>query len=57
MVLLLAAITLKKTHHSLLMVLAVSVGLAWTLIAVGMVFLYARKRFTVRLRGSNLPMC
>jgi ABC-type nickel/cobalt efflux system permease component RcnA len=44
MVLLLAAIALNKTAYGLLLVLAFSVGLAMTLIAVGGLFLYARHR-------------
>jgi ABC-type nickel/cobalt efflux system permease component RcnA len=44
MVLLLAAIALNKTAYGMLLVLIFSVGLALTLTAVGLVFLYARSR-------------
>jgi len=44
MVLLLAAVALNKTAYGLLLVLAFSVGLATTLTAVGLAFLYARNR-------------
>ena len=44
MVLLLAAVALNKTAYGLLLVLAFSVGLAGTLTAVGLLFLYARDR-------------
>ena len=54
MVLLLAAVALNKTFYGLLMVVAFSIGLALTLIAVGMAFLYARSRFSGRLRGSGI---
>jgi nickel/cobalt exporter len=51
MVLLLAAVALNKTAYGLLLVVAFSVGLAITLTAIGLLFLYARSR--VRLpRGS-----
>ena len=46
MVLLLAAIALNKTAYGMLLVLAFSVGLAGTLTAVGLVFLYARDRLS-----------
>jgi ABC-type nickel/cobalt efflux system permease component RcnA len=49
MVLLLAAVALNKTAYGLLLVLDFSVGLALTLTAVGLAFLYARNRF----RGSR----
>ena len=42
MVLLLAAVALNKTGYGLVLVLAFSVGLALTLTAVGLIFLYAR---------------
>ena len=45
MVLLLAAVALNKTAYGMLLVLAFSVGLAVTLTAVGLVFLYARNSF------------
>jgi nickel/cobalt exporter len=54
LVLLLAAIALNKTFYGLLMVTAFSVGLAATLIAVGMVFLYAKSRFSRPLRRASL---
>jgi nickel/cobalt transporter (NicO) family protein len=44
MVLLLAAIALNKTAYGMLLVLVFSVGLALTLTAVGLLFLYARSR-------------
>ncbi|MGH8801210.1 MAG: nickel/cobalt transporter [Casimicrobiaceae bacterium] len=44
MVLLLAAVALNKTAYGLVLVLAFSVGLAATLTAVGLAFLYARNR-------------
>ncbi len=55
MVLLLAAIALNKTFYGLLMVVAFSLGLALTLIAVGFLFLYARSRFRMPLRHSLWP--
>ena len=48
MVLLLAAVGLNKTGYGLLMVLAFSIGLAGTLTAVGVVFLYGRQRVAIR---------
>ncbi len=60
MVLLLAAVALNKTLFGLLLVVAFSIGLAMTLIAVGMAFLYARNRFESRLTSATwtrlLPM-
>jgi ABC-type nickel/cobalt efflux system permease component RcnA len=53
MVLLLAAIALDKTAFGLALVLAFSVGLAITLIAVGFVFLYARSRIRRPLATSR----
>ena len=44
MVLLLAAIAINKTAYGLLLVLTFSIGLAGTLTAVGLVFLYARDK-------------
>ena len=55
MVLLLAAVALNKTFYGLLMVVAFSVGLALTLIAVGMAFLYARNRFRRPLSTAGWP--
>lgn len=52
MVLLLAAVALNKTLFGLLLVVAFSIGLAMTLIAVGMAFLFARNRFASRLGSS-----
>jgi ABC-type nickel/cobalt efflux system permease component RcnA len=46
MVLLLAAIALNKTAYGMLLVVAFSMGLAITLSAVGLAFLYARNRFS-----------
>jgi ABC-type nickel/cobalt efflux system permease component RcnA len=49
MVLLLATIAINKTAYGLLLVVAFSVGLAFTLTAVGLAFLYARNRIgTIR---------
>lgn len=48
MVLLLAAVALNKTALGLLLVVAFSIGLAITLTAVGMMFLFARNRFRRR---------
>ncbi len=45
LVLLLAAVALGKTAFGMVLVLAFSVGLALTLSAVGLAFLYARNRF------------
>jgi nickel/cobalt transporter (NicO) family protein len=45
LVLLLAAVALNKTAAGMLLVLAFSIGLAMTLTAVGLAFLYARNRF------------
>ena len=56
LVLLLAAVALNKTTYGLLLVVAFSVGLAITLTAVGLVFLYARNRFTRRVAGARWPM-
>jgi len=50
MVLLLAAIALKKTAYGMLLVGVFSVGLALTLTAVGLIFLYARNR----MRGPGI---
>jgi ABC-type nickel/cobalt efflux system permease component RcnA len=44
MVLLLAAVALNKTLYGMLLVVGFSVGLALTLTAVGLAFLYARTR-------------
>jgi nickel/cobalt exporter len=53
LVLLLAAIALNKTAYALLLVVAFSVGLAMTLIAVGFVFLYARHRIGRAVGGAG----
>jgi ABC-type nickel/cobalt efflux system permease component RcnA len=53
MVLLLAAIALNKTAYGLLLVLAFSVGLASTLTAVGLAFLYARNRIGAIRSGAR----
>lgn len=52
MVLLLAAVGLNKTAYGLLLVGSFSVGLAATLVAVGLVFLYARHRMRGQLSHS-----
>jgi ABC-type nickel/cobalt efflux system permease component RcnA len=52
MVLLLAAIALNKTAYGLALVLAFSVGLASTLTAVGLAFLYARNRIGAIRSGA-----
>jgi ABC-type nickel/cobalt efflux system permease component RcnA len=54
MVLLLAALALHKTLYGLFLVLAFSVGLAITLTAVGLAFLYARRFFRTPARESRL---
>jgi ABC-type nickel/cobalt efflux system permease component RcnA len=53
MVLLLAALALNKTAYGMLLVIAFSVGLAITLTAVGMAFLYARNRFRTPVGGGR----
>jgi nickel/cobalt exporter len=55
MVLLLAAVALNKTAYGLVLVLAFSVGLALTLTAVGLAFLYARNRIRRPAAGSRWP--
>ena len=55
MVLLLAAVALNKTAYGMLLVVAFSVGLAITLTAVGLAFLYARNRFRKPARGARWP--
>jgi ABC-type nickel/cobalt efflux system permease component RcnA len=55
MVLLLAAVALNKTAYGMLLVVAFSVGLAITLTAVGMVFLYARDRLPKSRAGARWP--
>jgi ABC-type nickel/cobalt efflux system permease component RcnA len=45
LVLLLAAVALNKTAYGMLLVMAFSVGLAITLMLVGLAFIYARNRF------------
>jgi nickel/cobalt transporter (NicO) family protein len=52
MVLLLAAVALNKTVYGMLLVVAFSVGLAITLTAVGMLFLYARNRLRKPRAGA-----
>lgn len=56
MVLLLAAVALNKTAYGMLLVLAFSVGLAVTLTAVGLAFLYARNRFPTASTTSRWPL-
>jgi ABC-type nickel/cobalt efflux system permease component RcnA len=53
MVLLLAAVALNKTAYGLLLVVAFSVGLAITLSAIGLAFLYARNH--LRLGSADAP--
>ncbi len=53
LVLLLAAVALNKTAFGMLLVLAFSLGLAVTLSAVGMAFLYARNRFGAARSGGR----
>jgi nickel/cobalt exporter len=53
MVLLLAAVALNKTAYGMLLVVAFSVGLAITLTAVGLAFLYARNRFHKPRQGAR----
>ena len=55
MVLLLAAIALNKVGYGLLLVVAFSVGLAMTLIAIGMTLLYARNRIPRLAAGASWP--
>jgi ABC-type nickel/cobalt efflux system permease component RcnA len=55
MVLLLAAVALNKTAYGMLLVVAFSIGLAITLTAVGLVFLYARNRFHKPRQGARWP--
>jgi nickel/cobalt transporter (NicO) family protein len=55
MVLLLAAVALNKTAYGMLLVVAFSVGLAITLTAVGLAFLYARNRFHKPRLGARWP--
>jgi ABC-type nickel/cobalt efflux system permease component RcnA len=53
MVLLLAAVALNRTAFGLALVLAFSIGLALTLIGVGLAFLYARHRLPAGLAGGR----
>ncbi|MBS0445316.1 MAG: hypothetical protein JSR59_05120 [Proteobacteria bacterium] len=53
MVLLLAAVALDKTLFGLALVLAFSIGMAATLTAVGMAFLYARERLQRRIGAAR----
>ena len=55
LVLLLAAVALNRTAYGLLLVVAFSVGLAVTLIAVGLAFLYARHRMGRAVAGAHWP--
>ncbi len=61
MVLLLAAVALNKTAYGMLLVVAFSVGLAITLTAVGLAFLYARNLFRRPRADARwpqlLPVC
>ena len=56
MVLLLACVALNKTAYGMLLVLGFSVGLAMTLTAVGLAFLYARSRFPSASASSGWPL-
>jgi ABC-type nickel/cobalt efflux system permease component RcnA len=53
LVLLLAAVALNKTAFGMVLVLAFSIGLALTLSAVGLAFLYARNRFGAVRSGGR----
>jgi ABC-type nickel/cobalt efflux system permease component RcnA len=53
LVLLLAAVALNKTAFGMWLVVAFSLGLALTLSAVGMAFLYARNRFGAARAGGR----
>jgi nickel/cobalt transporter (NicO) family protein len=53
LVLLLASVALNKTAFGMLLVSAFSVGLAITLTAVGLVFLWARNRLAQARAGSR----
>ena len=55
MVLLLAAIALNKTAFGMLLVVAFSIGLALTLMAIGLIFLYARNRIQRPTAGASWP--
>jgi nickel/cobalt exporter len=55
MVLLLAAVAFNKTAYGMLLVLVFSFGLALTLTAVGLAFLYARNRFGSRTAAARWP--
>jgi ABC-type nickel/cobalt efflux system permease component RcnA len=55
MVLLLAAVALDKTAYGMLLVAVFSIGLALTLTAVGLAFLYARNRFGNRTAAARWP--
>jgi nickel/cobalt exporter len=55
LVLLLAAVALNKTAFGMLLVTAFSVGLAITLTAVGLTFLWARSRLPQARLGSRWP--
>jgi len=54
LVVLLSAISLHRVGYGLLLVIAFSLGLAGTLTAVGLVFVYARKLIKRPLRSSRL---
>jgi len=53
MVLLLAAVALNKTAFGLALVVAFSTGLAMTLTAIGLLFLYARNRLPTGARAPR----
>jgi nickel/cobalt exporter len=54
-VLLLAAVALNKAAYGMLLVAAFSAGLALTLTAIGMTFLYARNRLRAPAAGARWP--
>lgn len=55
MVLLLAAVALNKTAYGMLLVLSFSIGLAVTLTAVGIAFLYARNSLGPPSESARWP--
>jgi nickel/cobalt transporter (NicO) family protein len=55
MVLLLAAVAINKTAYGMFLVIGFSLGLAITLTAVGMAFLYARHRLPRRRTDARWP--
>jgi nickel/cobalt transporter (NicO) family protein len=55
MVLLLAAVALNQTAYGMVLVLVFSLGLAGTLTAVGVAFLFARNRLGLMRGDSTWP--